>query len=52
MMKQKNVFFNILQISKKYNTDTLFTFEFRPFPMSLEIELRRILFPLIILEMF
>jgi hypothetical protein len=34
------------------NRNTLFTYVFRPFAMRLGIELRCILFPLIILEMF
>jgi hypothetical protein len=36
----------------KIKTNTLFTKVFRPFSMRLQIELRCILFPLIILEMF
>jgi hypothetical protein len=40
---------NVLKIE---NRNSLFTYLFRPFARRLEIELRCILFPLFILEMF
>ena len=54
MTKQKQVFRNVCKCieNKKQKYLIYCTYVFRPFAMRLEIELRYILFPLIVLEMF